>query len=177
MLPCCALVTVDYFFTIFANALQLHRSGVAVYAATLPASLLKQGSQLYVGTAVRDFASIYIDQIPVARIDRTTAHDALAVNLSASVDQNVDQDMADQRMHVVVEAMGHNTFFDSSYPNGAFDLKGLVRPLALNGAAKMHSRPKKLQDLTTTIINNTSPSHTHIQSPRWSLMIGCLTGR
>lgn len=99
-----------------------------MYATTLPASLLAQGTQLYVGTAVRDFAGIYIDRKPIARIDRTTAHDALAVNLSANVDHAVDQ-----RMHVVVEAMGHNTFFDASYPNGAFDLKGLLQPLALNG--------------------------------------------
>lgn len=126
-----------------------HRSGVAVYAATLPAALLAQGRQLYVGTAVRDFATIYIQQQPVARIDRTTAHDALAVNLSASdlrdassvnlsasVDrQDVHQDVVDQRMDIVVEAMGHNTFFDASYPNRAFDSKGLVKPLALNGAA------------------------------------------
>lgn len=101
-----------------------------MYVATLPAALLQQGTQLYVGTAVRDFASIYIDGRPIARIDRTTAHDALAVNLSTSVDHVA----VDRRMHVVVEAMGHNTFFDAvSYPNGAFDLKGLVRPLTLNG--------------------------------------------
>ncbi len=152
-----------------------HRSGVAVYTTSIPTSLLQQGAQLYVGTAVRDFATIYLNNTTrVARVDRTTAHDALVLPLpmvgeeeedgghDGEEDQHTQQKQQQHAqhkqqqhvpMHVVVEAMGHNTFFDHKYPNNAFDLKGLLTPLALNGVL-MSVCMCVLMCLHTVCVNN-----------------------